>query len=55
MWVFDGEQWTEDEESDGWPGVEKAHPPAPIEVCLPELQVQIVTPTQRPVPPPPPM
>ena len=56
MWVFDGEQWIDDEESEGWQRVEKKTPPVvPIDAFLPELQVQIVTPTARPVPPPPPM
>ncbi len=54
MWVFDGEEWIDDEDGDSLQRKERITPPViPIDAFLPELQVQIVTPTQRPVPPPP--
>ena len=52
MWVFDGEQWTQDEGEE--PRKESAAEPMRIEELVAELQViEIVRPQRSQVPPPP--
>ena len=55
MWVFDGEQWIDDEEGDGGARADKTLPIIPVDVFVPELQLQLVPARPRPAPPPPPM
>jgi hypothetical protein len=53
MWIFDGEQWLQDD-GDDQPHIDRAQP-VRIDEFYPELQLEVVIPTPRPVPPPPPM
>jgi len=56
MWVYDGEEWTQDDGSIGSTGSKKLETPRPrYDQMMPELQVIEIVPvtprTQRDVPP----
>jgi hypothetical protein len=55
MWVFNGEEWTQDDGEEGSSRVKPEMPPKWIPELTPELQViEIVElPKRHPVPPPP--